>query len=1079
MNAASGGQHGDMQAQLQRAYHHLNKTLFAGLLPARTKIKLADLSAENCYGIYYPSDRSISIDHAHMKNAPKRDVLASLVHEMCHLEEDLHGDPNSDDHGQDWHSRMARVGLAGYGHKKGFHHWIIDGGEFDAAVMDLIGEDGELLQTIKGKAKMESGYRLRDAPRGPAIASARWADPDYISDRYFYRPGDIWIGRNPHDFDQAIGYRDDRHILVCAGSGSGKGRSFIINNLALWPGSTVTFDPKPELPRILADRRGNGAIAPDAWQCEGMGQDVFVLDPLGKSGVAPGYLAYFDPLSGLDPEDGELPTWCKRIANSLIQLPEGGGESAQWAKRGGRLISLIMQHVVTSKYIKKKDRNLITVLRLLLEGNVESAQALNKWAEREAEKHNAELAEGEEPAVPMRFDPYDVLIRDMMKNDAVRGWIAAEARNLKRIAEKTPKYFESVRGEAAELLEWFKSEGIERCLAGWDDETRRFNPHRLKTDPNGITVFIVMPSDDLETYAPWVRSVFLGIFAAMRSVPGPCASGHQTLMMLDEFSSLGYQDYLATALDNIRGAGAKLAIIVQNFGALKDTYGGKMESFFTNSSLELYFGKVGETAATLLEKQLGQTEVVRMARSENRSDSVSKTISEAVAYGHTESYGGSDTHTTSDSKAFGTSKSWQWSDTVNWSDSENWGEASGESMGANYGPHVWHIFANSKNYGTNLSRNRGGGHTSGGSKTRGRARSENLTQTHSESRAQGSSWQRGTSRTETTTRGQTTGYQIGSGVAETFHKKPLLEAHEIELYLRSFNDRDRDHPAYPGLMLVRIHGELPFFVRRSNYDQDPFFEHCFAPDPAHKFLPVSTQPLLGYQYTPDHILPLQLPSELAGAGYSVRALKRPYQNFNPGDGLFEFAPAGETAKTFTLPNSGRVLAIHDRGGRGRSPDVMTVRVTEAYPPSARQALVEVAFQDDLAKVRYEEAARQRIADEKAAAEREEAALTAEERRRRREDAWETLRAQKFYALGWPKTFQNIAGILIVGWVFGMFASAIPALIAGSIGSGPSVWLWWVVTILLYIIGTIGYLRERSEIKHEFQVKESDLRSKYG
>lgn len=115
-----------------------------------------------------------------------------------------------------------------------------------------------------------------------SIANARLADPDYIADKYCYQPekGDVWIGRNPHCFESAIGYRDERHIMVCAGAGSGKGRSFIVNNLAMYPGSTITYDPKGELPYILAPRRGDGNAL-----CDGMNQNVFVLDPLHRSGV--------------------------------------------------------------------------------------------------------------------------------------------------------------------------------------------------------------------------------------------------------------------------------------------------------------------------------------------------------------------------------------------------------------------------------------------------------------------------------------------------------------------------------------------------------------------------------------------------------------------------------------------------------------------------------------------------------------------------------------------------------------------------------------------------------------------------
>ena len=836
-----------------------------------------------------------------------------------------------------------------------------------------------------------------------AIATAGWADPDYICDKYFFRPGDIWIGRNPHDFDEAVGYRDNRHVLVCAGSGSGKGRSFIINNLALWPGSTVTYDPKGELPVMLAARRGQGASQP-GWECEGMGQDVFVLDPLNHSGVEPEYLAYFDPLSGLDPDDGELPTWCKRIANALVEIPDSG-DAAEWARRAVRLIALIIQHVLTYEHIPDEDRNLMYVLRLLLEGNAASAERLSRAEADRVARINEKRGEGEPPEKPRVFDPFDLLLREMTMNKTGRGWIASEARSLMRQVQQTPKFIESVRGEATDRLDWFKSAGIERSLTGWGDQSRRFEPERLKTDPHGISVFIVMPVDDLKTYAPWVQAVFLGIFAAMRKVRGAPASGHQTLMILDEFSSLGYQEYIVTAMDNIRGAGCKLAIIVQNFGALKKRYGDEMESFFSNSSLELYFGKIGETAQQYLEKQLGQTEVVRTARSENRSEStsrstsktVSTSTSESVAFGETMSEGGSETFTLSDSTARSHGRAWNWSKGVNWGNSSNYGSSSGSNMGRNYGPHIFFEgFEHSSNYGSTLSKNRGKGHTRGGSKTHGGSRSENTTRSQGRSRATGSSWNRGTSRTETETRGQssgrttgkTKGYQIGGGTAETFHKKPLLEPHEAEAYLRPFEDDEHDHPAYPGLVLVRVQGESPFFLRRSNYDQDPYFEECFTPDPAHEFVPPSKQRLLGYQYTEQHIVTFSTPPKLLEYGYEAHALPRRFEWFEANRELFAVEQKRRQVLTVPSPSAGRVMATTSQDQDDDS--FLTVRCEHILDKAAfeRVAYGQVLrlIHDQEERARREALEAERRQREREEAERRREALEAERLRREQEEA---------------------------------------------------------------------------------------------
>ena len=666
-----------------------------------------------------------------------------------------------------------------------------------------------------------------------------------------------------------------------------------------------------------------------------MGQDVFVLDPLGHSGVDEKYLAYFDPLSALDPEDkdGELATWAKRIANSLIEISENT-ESGEWAKRAVRLIALIIMHVVTSDRFPKEEKNLITVLRLLMEGD--------------QELHSELMKAYPEKNIP---DAVTLLFEDMTENKACRGWIASDARNLLQQMKGILKFFESVRGEAADKLDWFKSAGIERSLKGWGDESRHFDPTRLKTDPKGISVFIVMPVEDLKTYGPWVQTIFIGIFAAMRKIRGEPESGHQVLTILDEFSSLGYQEYISSSLDNIAGAGMKLAIIVQNFGKLKKLYGEEMESFFTNAGLEIYFGKIGETAEEYLKKQLGETEIVRLAKSKNISQSHAESLSEAVAYGTTSSSGETETHTDSQSKAQSRGQNWNWSKATNWSDTKNWGESNGETMGRNYGPHIfWQGFTHTNNYGTSLNKNRGNAHTSGGAKTRGGGGSKQFTDTQSQSQAIGSSWQEGNSYTETSTKGTTETYQIGEGIAETFHKKPLLDAHEINSFLCPLEFDDRDHPAYPGLALVRIQGEHPFFVRRSHYDQDPYFELCFSKDPVHGFLPLSELPLLGYQYTEEHVFPIKFPALLHESGYQAETLLRPHQRFEKAAEIFKYKDDLQNIHiSARSPFSGRVANIANLEEQKKDGSIVTIKADIPLNDNDRLAFKREIFEKALKK----------------------------------------------------------------------------------------------------------------------------------
>lgn len=861
-----------------------------------------------------------------------------------------------------------------------------------------------------------------------SIANARWADIDYIADRYAYEPGKIWIGRSPHRFADAIGHKDSRHVLVCAGSGSGKGRSFIINNLSVWPGSVIAYDPKGDLPQILAARRAQGDDYAD-----GMEQDVFVLDPLGKTGLGPEYLGWFDPLQGLDPNDGELPTWAKRIAQSLIEIPESS-ESAQWARRASRLIALIIQHVVTS--YSETEKNLSMVLQLLMEGAEPSYQAIK------ADILGSALDdETKRQRISMIPDPMMLLFEEMLDNDGCRGWIAKDARNLMRIAQNTPKFFESVRGEATDQLDWLKSEGIEISLSGKSGdrevlgEDRKLDPLRLKTDPSGISVFIVMPLDDMATYRPWLQTLFLGLFAAMRSVQDAPASGHQTLCVLDEFLSLGYQDYIADAMDNIRGAGTKLVIIVQNFGKLKKLYADEIDSFYSNTGLELYFGKVGDVAGDHLLKQLGETEVVKEARNTNSSRTSTQSDSRAQAHGQSrsETDGVSQGQSTSEAETSGwqsnystaqsSSDTFSWSDGVNWSDSRNWGQSSGNSMGRNYGPHVFFEgLKHSNSYGTQLNRNQGRAKSKGGSSTKGGSRttgetftegggvSGGTTSTVGRSSQQSKSWQTGRSFTETQTSGTSESYQIGEGVAQSFHKKPLLEIHEMNIWFRDFDWEDRDHPAYPGLALVRINGELPFFVRRSNYDQDPYFERCFGPDTAHGYIPLNEVPTLGYQYTPDHIVELPLPQRMADEHYRGEASVRRSSWVDAGQELMVVNTHRRLSVPIHAPIKSRVLEVvppHEQQG---GQPMIVLRTENALSENDRDAFRQMYFKVPLAELEREdekkrvEDARKRREQERAEEERRKAEARkreeerlAEQRRQEKEQqgkiAWQALASE--------------------------------------------------------------------------------------
>lgn len=856
---------------------------------------------------------------------------------------------------------------------------------------------------------------------GNALASARWADPAYICDKYYFSPGDIWLGRNPHNFDQAVGVKPDEHIFLCASTGSGKGRSIIINNIALWPGSLVVYDPKGDLPAICAPARGDG----DQWT-EPMGQKVIVLDPLNHSKSDKKYLGYYDPVASLDPEDPGFREMCASLAEALFKIPEDSNHG-EWAKMGREFAATIIEHVVSSKDYDSdpSQRNLFTVLNLIKKGHrdafVEHCDALVESGELDPKDYNERLES--------LGDPYHFLFEGMSKG-AHNPYLRDEADKLLQTYKKTPKTFTSIRDEAARGLDWItKHSGMETALVGKLhgekilSSEQAFDPKELKQNPAGVSLFIVLPSDRMETFSAWVQAIFVGIFAAMRRTPNHPDVRYPTLGIIDEFSSLGKQDYIANALDTIRDEGMRLMIAVQQYGWMQDLYGKRTESFLENCSVKLFFGSPGETASDYLVKALGETEIIKYAVTRSQSEaemkgshsSTAKSRSEAEAEGRqsTHTFGTTETESSSEARALGSShtnsrnqstsrsKSWNWNNSTNWSNGRNWGRGNGQQMGRNYGPHIfWEGLEHSTNYGSTLSKNSGGSHNKGGAQSRGgggskttqRGTGSSDTTSQTDTTTQGSSFAKTQSEAETrsTTRTLTTGetHTIGSSdsstitegesTAESFHKKPLLEYHEIRKYLSKVPDDEHDHPAYPGLMLAMIGREDPVLLRRSNYDQDPYFEGLFSAHPKFPFLPYDQQPMLGYEFTEENIFWVFPDQVLEKRGYEIQAVARPHSVIQKGDPVFNLiTPEGKKVLgRSTFP--GRVMSVKQE--RLKYDEALRIRIfsRDRAMPAARDLK---AFYAPWVKIEHK-----KIEEEKQQADQERLAEE-EQRRKERVEAW--------------------------------------------------------------------------------------------
>ncbi|QDT07490.1 Conjugal transfer protein TraG [Rubripirellula lacrimiformis] len=359
---------------------------------------------------------------------------------------------------------------------------------------------------------------------------------------------------------QGCGLGDDRHLVLIAGSRSGKGRSVLIPNLICLPGSTsiLCLDPKGDLAKYTA-----------RYRADGLGQRVGVLDPFGVSGPATErFRIAFNPLSLLDPENRQtfIPN-AKLIADSLIV--SGDHQDRHWDETAKQILSGLCAHVRTHERYQSA-RDLVTVWQLV-----------------------AELAT-RDPDNPHQY----WLQQEMQHSDAASGMISNAARQF---YDRTGGEFSSVLSNLRRHTDWIGIECMQDCLSGESIDLRD-----LKRD--SITIYSALPAMRMGDLSGWNRLLVQLSLAAHEEVQ--IQSGDSTVMMLDEFNVLGHLACLETAAAQIAGLGVKIVAVIQDLGQLQSKYPKSWETFIANAGALQIFGLADQTSLEYASKRLGQATCV-------------------------------------------------------------------------------------------------------------------------------------------------------------------------------------------------------------------------------------------------------------------------------------------------------------------------------------------------------------------------------------------------------------------------------------------------------------------------------------
>ena len=408
---------------------------------------------------------------------------------------------------------------------------------------------------------------------------ALWADPSFIGSHahWAYSPGKVFLGAIGN---RKIGVKDDRHMMTIAGSRAGKGVSTIIPNLIEYPGSVLVIDPKGENARHTKNRRGAG------WQVigNGLGQDVFVLDPFGVSGHP---TSCFNPLSMIEPQSYTAVDDASLIAEALI-IPEQG----------------------EGRHFSDAARNFLRGLILFV------------CAEEPPERRNLPWVRH---CLTLDEQGFKALLSFMQKSDGCSGVIERAANTM---LAKSEKEFAGVISTAVEQTDFLDSPLMARILQRSD-----FSLADLKRKPT--TIYLCLPARFMATHNRWLRIIVNLAVATMEQVQPVPPPLYPVMFIMDEFAVLDHLSSIEKAAGQIAGFGVKLWPILQDLSQLKSIYKDGWETFMGNAGLLQIFGNNDLTTLDYLAKRLGKSTIVQVSKGELTLEQIAEGRTGETAQLHT------------------------------------------------------------------------------------------------------------------------------------------------------------------------------------------------------------------------------------------------------------------------------------------------------------------------------------------------------------------------------------------------------------------------------------------------------------
>lgn len=371
-------------------------------------------------------------------------------------------------------------------------------------------------------------------------------------------PAALIIG---HDSDSGrpIYFARNESLFSIGGPGTGKTECQVLPNLLSYPGSAIVLDVKGELWDKTAGYRQKhfGPVFRFA-----------ATDPAGRS-------HRYNPFDFIGRDAEKAATDCEVFSFQVV-APTANHHDPYWENRGRDFLwAMAMIVALRSQGANRAMATLMRLLSVPLDVKPNAADFPGSDTDRLITGLNELARQYRVPALAEHAN-------------AIKGGLGSQR-------------LESVADNARRFLNIFSRSATLRAAMSASD----WHPGDLRKH-KGTTVYLCLPGDDLDTFAPIVRLILqqhanalLRDFAFKKGEP-------PITFFLDEFPQLKRMDSIMRLVDTGRGAGVRLWFFAQYLGQIRQAYDKQADGLIGACKVRSFLSPDAE-AAEFLKPYLGTT----------------------------------------------------------------------------------------------------------------------------------------------------------------------------------------------------------------------------------------------------------------------------------------------------------------------------------------------------------------------------------------------------------------------------------------------------------------------------------------